>query len=131
MKERANKMFKKILIAFVLMFSFSGAAMAGANAQFCKRNSIYCAIVKLKPTIDKKFAMDLSNSIYKYSRRNNVDPYRVVAIAMQESSLSPVVRYETVNVRKTICAKDRVCVVRYVKEKERLTLVSTNFMRKQ
>lgn len=120
-------MLKKLIFAVICILGFSVNLSASPEiavkdspeltVEFCKRNKIYCAIVKLKPGIDSKFAMDLSNAIYKYSRRAKVDPFRVVAIAMQESSISPVVRYETVRVQKTICAREKVCVVRYVKEK--------------
>jgi hypothetical protein len=52
----------------------------------CQKNPIYCNILKLKPNVNLKFAKDLSNSIYKYSKMFGTDPIISVAIAMQESS---------------------------------------------
>lgn len=59
-------------------------AQAGTN---CQKNPIYCEILTLQPSIDKKFAKDLSNSISKYSKAFGTDPTISVAIAMQESTL--------------------------------------------
>lgn len=53
----------------------------------CKRHKLYCVIIKLNKSINKKFAMDLSNSIYKASRKHKVDPYRAIAIMRQESGI--------------------------------------------
>lgn len=52
----------------------------------CKKHKIYCAITKLAPHIDKDFAMDLSNEIYKNSKIYKTDPFRSVAIGMAENS---------------------------------------------
>lgn len=62
----------------------------------CRNHPIFCRIVNLKPTIDKEFAMTLSNLIHKYSNKYGTDPLITVAIAMQESSLRNVNRYGTV-----------------------------------
>ena len=66
-------MFKKFIFAFICILGFSGNLSASPEiaekdspeltVEFCKKNKIYCAIVKLKPEIDSKFAMDLSNAI--------------------------------------------------------------------
>lgn len=53
----------------------------------CKLHRIYCKIVELKPSIDREFAMELSDLLYKYSKKYETDPLVSVAIAMQESSL--------------------------------------------
>ena len=93
------------------------------SAKFCKRNKIYCAILKLRPEIIMKFAMDLSSAIYKYSKRSKVDPFRVVAIAIKR------VRCRRLYVTKQSELEDhmrrKVCVVRYVKEKELQIVVFT------
>ena len=66
----------------------------------CDRHKIYCKIVKLKPSINKSFAMEASNHIYAASRHYKTDPMITVAIAMQESSWRNVDRYETVLTKK-------------------------------
>lgn len=68
-----------------------------ANAKdVCETHPIYCSILKVKPSINRTFAMELSNYIYKYSQRYGTDPTHSVAIAMQESSLINRDRKETV-----------------------------------
>lgn len=61
---------------------------------------IYNKIVKLKPSINKSFAMRLSNLIHKYSRKYGQDPMLSVAIAKQESGIRSISRKETVVVFK-------------------------------
>ncbi len=53
----------------------------------CERHPIYCKIVKLKPSVNHTFAMELSNYIHMYSRRFGTNPDYSIAIAMQESSI--------------------------------------------
>lgn len=77
------------LLAILPLFFISITAEAKVN---CDRHPIYCQMVKLKPSINRTFAMELSNYIYKYSRRYNTDPMVSVAIAMQESSLTNIDR---------------------------------------
>lgn len=74
----------KALIIIGIMF-FASTAYGKVN---CNIHKLYCAIVKLKPKINKKFAMKLSNSIYKASKKHKVDPYRAIAIMRQESSIN-------------------------------------------
>lgn len=52
----------------------------------CDKNPVYCDIVTLKPSINKEYAMKLSNYIVKYSKLFGTNPKHSVAIAMQESS---------------------------------------------
>jgi hypothetical protein len=66
------------------------------NLQAKEKHPIYNKIVKLKPTINKKFAMNLSSLVYKYSREYKQDPFISIAIAMQESSLRQRHRVEKV-----------------------------------
>ena len=49
----------------------------------CKVHKIYCKIVELKPRINKTYAKNLSDLLYKYSKT----PMISVAIGMQESGL--------------------------------------------
>lgn len=50
-----------------------------------KDHPIYSKIVELKPSINKSYAMYLSNLLHKYAKRYNQDPFISVAIAMQEN----------------------------------------------
>lgn len=61
--------------------------IARAKAIDCNQHKIYCGIVKLQPRVDKAYAMELSNAIYKYSKTYNMDWKRSVAILMQETSI--------------------------------------------
>jgi len=58
----------------------------------CNRHPLQCAIQTLQPTLAGAEARLLSNLIHKYSKKYNVDPYRVIAIAMQESGLKNIDR---------------------------------------
>ena len=54
-----------------------------------EKHPIYHFILTLRPKMNKRLAMKYSNSFYRYSRRYDLDPYRLVSIAMQESGISP------------------------------------------
>jgi len=58
----------------------------------CEKNPIYCKILTLNPKVDKAFALELSNSIYRYSKKYGTNPALSVAIAMQESAFANVNR---------------------------------------
>ena len=59
------------------LLSFSASAVTD-----CSVHRIYCSIIKVNRQVDRKFAMRLSNALYRYGAG------RVsVAIAMQESGL--------------------------------------------
>lgn len=81
-------MSKKALILVLLYFS-PQPALAKVS---CARNPIFCRIVSLQPDIDNRFAFDLSNYIYIYSKKFKTNPYISVAIAMQESSIQNIDR---------------------------------------
>lgn len=51
----------------------------------CEINPLQCSILTLRPDMSGAESLLLSNLIYKYSKKYNVDPYRVIAIAYQES----------------------------------------------
>ena len=74
----------RALILIGIMFF----ASTGYSKTNCNVHKLYCAIVKLKPKINKKFAMKLSNVIYKASKKHKVDPYRAIAIMRQESGIN-------------------------------------------
>lgn len=59
----------------------------------CHKHPIMCSITTLQPALaGTGEALLLSNLISKYSKKHNVDPYRLVAIAMQESSIKNINR---------------------------------------
>lgn len=65
----------------------------------CNKHPIYCSIKTLQPAIDNKLAISLSNLLYRYSKQYNIDPYRAVAIAFQESGFAQVNRRQRVLTR--------------------------------
>jgi len=76
------------------MISINGNAKTVLD---CNVHKIYCKIVELQPAVDKDWALKLSNLLYEKSKELSVDgiildPFRSVAIAMQESSLQNSVR---------------------------------------
>lgn len=72
----------KILLILLSLFTFN--AMAGE----CDKHPIYCQIVKNKPKIDKKYAMRLSNVIYKMHKKYHIPTRIFTAILRQESGYS-------------------------------------------
>jgi len=52
----------------------------------CVKNPIYCQILKNKKNINKKYALELSNIIYKVSKQYNFPAKIYTAILMQEST---------------------------------------------
>ncbi len=70
----------RITICLFLFFT-----SLSAYAVDCKKHPIYCQVVKNKPSIDKKFAMKLSNVIYKMHRKYHIPSRIFTAILMQES----------------------------------------------
>jgi len=68
----------KILL---LLFLFS----ASAFGKDCTKHPIFCQIVKNKKGINKKYAMELSNVIYKMHRKYHIPSRIFTAILMQES----------------------------------------------
>lgn len=64
--------------------------------QSCLKSPVYCKILKLKPTINKQFAAQLSLYISKYAKKFGFDPTISVAIAMQESTFENKNRMGTI-----------------------------------
>ena len=78
----------KYVILFFILFSTSAAAAAPD----CTRHPIYCKIVEINPSIDRGFAMELSNIIYRAAILYKIDPMISVAIAAQESGIRNINR---------------------------------------
>lgn len=62
----------------------------GADAKDidCDRHSIYCQIKSNHKKLDAKYAMKLSNLIYKATKKHHIPPRVFTAILMQESRYS-------------------------------------------
>ena len=73
------------LILFTLFLTTNSYAIN------CNIHKIYCAIKKLKPSIKHEVAKPLSDYLYIYSKKYNLDPMISVSIAMQESSFRNIV----------------------------------------
>ena len=69
----------------------------GKSKNICEKHKIYCKILTVKPSINKKFAMELSNHLYKYTKIYKTDANISVAIAMQESSLRNINKMASVH----------------------------------
>lgn len=65
-----------------------------ANQKTCDAHPIFCAILKVKPSIKRKFAFELSNLFHNHIKLKGLDPLRAVAIVMQESSFKKVTTYK-------------------------------------
>lgn len=79
-------MLRLITLALLLATNQSQADSA------CNKNPIYCDILTLNPNVNRSFALILSNSISRYSKKFGTDPKISVAIAMQESSFRNIDR---------------------------------------
>lgn len=93
-----------LLILFLLFVCFF---IGNAEAVNCKRHPIYCHIKKVKPKMNNKKAMRLSNLMYKYARKYKIkNPILSVAIAMQETRLRNINRVQTVIVFEEVCIRE-------------------------
>ena len=79
------------ILCIIVFLTLLLAPSIGQSAN-CSKHPIYCHMLRVKPSIDKRFAMRLSNYIARYSKKHRTDPHVSVAIAMQESSLRNVMR---------------------------------------
>lgn len=76
----------KILMLIGLLAPVSiGAEVLVKEPSICDQHPIYCQITKNKPKINKQYAMQLSNIIYKAAKKHQVKPSRLTAILAQES----------------------------------------------
>lgn len=100
-----NYLFKNlILVIFMILIAVS---MGNVDAADCERHPIYCHIKRVKPSMNNKKAMRLSNLMYKYARKYKIkNAIRSVAIAMQETNLRNINRSQTVIIFETKCGDD-------------------------
>lgn len=82
----------KLFIVFCVLL----AAPAAAYQVNCDKHPIYCEIIKKKPKMNRKFAMHMSNMIYKYSKMYDQDPVISLAVGMQETSLRQIHRRQNI-----------------------------------
>lgn len=86
------KLFVQAIITLISVTGHNAYALP-SGTQCHERHPLECAIKTLQPALAAGEARLLSNYIARYSKKYNVDPYRVIAIGMQESSLRQVNRY--------------------------------------
>lgn len=98
------------LISFCAVPTF--AAKVNFTALSCDKNPIFCQILTLRPSIDKSWAYQFSNLLFKYAKQFNMDPMRSLAIAMQETSLKNQHRTRKVLVFYNKC-QDKKCIKTY------------------
>ena len=81
-----------LLVLVVVMYS---CPIHGAEID-CDKNPIYCNILDKKPDMVPSKAMELSNTIYKYSKKYKQNPHISVAIGMQETGLKQANREQNI-----------------------------------
>jgi len=101
-----------LLCLLISQISFGTSKDSALTTMNCKKNPLFCQICQFNPTIDKKWAMKLSNLLHKYGKAYDIDPWRSLAIAMQESSLKEQSRRRKVLVYYDVCKKNH-CKKKY------------------
>jgi hypothetical protein len=76
---------KKVLILVVMIVLTSWFFKTFANESKCSSNPVFCQIIKNEPTINKNYALRLSNIISKVSKQYGIPAKIFTAILMQES----------------------------------------------
>lgn len=77
-----------VTLSCLLLTSTKALSASTAKREIaCNKHPLYCVIRQLNPSVEHDWAMRLSNLLYKYGKQHDLDPYRSLAIAMQESSL--------------------------------------------
>ena len=100
----------KLTISLLIACLLSPLCCLGQTKKIsCKRNPIYCQIIKFRPSANKQWAFKLSNYLVRYGKQYKLDPWRSLAIAMQESSLRNINRYTTVLVPTNQCQNNHQC----------------------
>ena len=74
------KKLRNSLLMFLFCFS--------VQAMDCDKHPIYCQIKKNKPSLDNKYAMKVSNIVYKMHRKYHIPTRIFTAILNQESGYS-------------------------------------------
>lgn len=77
------------MVSKILVLGFFAAGLlysVPSLARDCSKHPVYCQILKNSPRIDKKYALRLSDLIYKHSKANSIPAKVYTAILMQESA---------------------------------------------
>lgn len=74
-----------MVVVIFLGITIFYTCIAQAKTINCTKHPIYCQIVNNKPSIDKPYAMKLSNVIHKKTQQYNINPVIFTAILAQES----------------------------------------------
>lgn len=74
-----------LCIVLAFLFSFISKANATGKNYDCSKHPIYCQILNNKPNINRVFAFQLSNSIYKMSQKYDIPSDLMAAILAQET----------------------------------------------
>ena len=98
--KKLRDVLAKTIIAISLTAGFAGISKAEPRKKsWLERNPIYAHLKVLRPSMPHKYALRMSNLLYKYSRRYGTDPHLSVALGMTETSLRQINRKETVAVK--------------------------------
>lgn len=94
-----------IILVGTILFTDTFSKPEKQNNEICRKNPLYCTIIKLRPKINHTLAMRFSNLLYKYGKQFQMDPWRSLAIAMQESSLRNIHRRHEIIVFHNHCER--------------------------
>jgi len=84
-------------------FSIASANAVVVTKTDCKLHPLYCKMLELQPKVNRKWAMRFSNLLLKYGKQYHMDPWRSLAIAMQETSLRNIHRAHTIIIFGQTC----------------------------
>lgn len=80
---------KNLLILLIMFLIAQVAFNADASEVECSKHPIYCQIRKNNPSLKKSKAMEISNVIYKATKKYKIPSRIYTAILMQESGYNP------------------------------------------
>lgn len=103
-----------------LLFFFAMPVMAEEKID-CKKDKLYCKILKLKPKVNKKWAKEFSDKLYKHAKEYHMDPTVSLAILMQESSLENLNTFTSQTTMQKSCG-EKSCTKTIVEVKKAVDL---------
>jgi hypothetical protein len=102
--KNTSRVFVILLSLLVSCASFA-KEQTHTPSKSCIKHPLYCRILAWRPKIDKNWAMKFSNLLHYYGKKHDMDPWRSLSIAMQESSLRKIHRKEKVIIFLDNCSK--------------------------